>query len=261
MNLTESISRLTISFKRDGLLNTATKVFHYFRHRRARIRFTNAVLSLTSPEERFTWIYKENYWKSRESASGTGSTLRYTENLRKCLPGIMRKYSIRKVFDAPCGDFNWMKHLLSTVDVEYLGGDIVRPLVEENNRRYKSANIAFIQIDLANDDLPRSDLMICRDCLFHLSFKDTRLVLESFIRSETDYLLTTTHVNSLSGGFSNIDIETGDYRRIDLFSHPYNFPRNYLEAIEDWVEPGPERLMCLWNRHQVAEALLLFKLT
>ncbi|HLO15282.1 MAG TPA: class I SAM-dependent methyltransferase, partial [Anaerolineales bacterium] len=202
------------------------------------------------------WIYRNNRWRDEESVSGPGSSLKYTENLRKELPNLLKDYSIQRIFDAPCGDFNWMRHLLTTVDVDYIGGDIVLPLVESLNLKYKQDNVSFIHIDLIKDGFPKSDIMICRDCLFHLSFEDTKSVLRNFLVSETPYLLTTTHKNI--DGFKNSDIQIGGFRRIDLFSPPYNFPSNALASIDDWISPYPERQMCLWNREQVSLAFAKF---
>lgn len=95
--------------------------------------------------------------------------------------------------------------------------------------------------------------MLCRDCLFHLSFEDTKSVFENYLESNIKFLLTTTHINN--SGFLNKDIQTGDFRLIDLFSAPYNFPANPLAVIDDWIPPEPERQMCLWSREQVSLAL------
>ena len=246
------------SLIRDGILVTASKIFLYPISKIRNRKFKSQVLSLNSNEDRFTWIYKNNYWSSSESRSGTGSTLKYTENLRKEFPNLLQTYSIKKVFDTPCGDFNWMRHLLPCVDIEYIGGDIVKPLIDDLNRDHKSDNISFIHFDLIKQIPPQVDLMICRDCLFHLSYEDTRAVLENFIKSKTTYLLTTTHKN-VDNAFGNKDILTGDFRCMDLFAPPYCFPNNPLYAIEDWVAPDPERQMCLWNREQIILALNAFK--
>jgi SAM-dependent methyltransferase len=255
------ISKVKDSLLNDGVFRTALKVINYpaswLKQRnweRKRQRFAETVNSTESREERFTWIYKNNYWGSQESASGDGSTLEYTENLRKELPGLLQRFSIQSIFDAPCGDFNWMRHLLPNVDVEYIGGDIVRPLVDDLNSRYRTGRISFIHFDLIKDTPPKVDLVICRDCLFHLSFVDTRAALQNFLNSGALFLLTTTHTNT-EGAFVNEDISTGDFRRIDLFSPPYNFPRDPLASIDDWISPFPERQMSLWSRDQVAMAL------
>jgi hypothetical protein len=204
-------------------------------------------------EDRFTQIYKINYWGSNESVSGRGSTLELTSNLRNKLPGLFNKFSIRSVFDGPCGDFNWMNYVVEKADIDYIGGDIVLPLIEANRSKYANNKVKFIKIDLTKDELPSTDLMICRDCLFHLSYEDTKLVLNNFVRSNISYLLTTTYENNNS--FKNKDIITGHFRSIDLFSPPYNFPKEILFKIDDWVAPEDPRFMCLWSREQVIEAL------
>jgi hypothetical protein len=254
-----ALSKIKESLQRKGPIATAIKIFHYPINRLKNNRFQKEVLSLKSNEDRFTWIYKNNHWSSSESLSGTGSTLKYTANLRKELPNLFSRYSIQRVFDAPCGDFNWMRHLLPSVNIEYIGADIVKPLIDNLNNNYKSAKILFIHFDLVKETPPQVDLMICRDCLFHLSFQDTKSVLENFIQSKSTYLLTTTHKN-MGGSFTNIDISTGDFRCIDLFSKPYNFPANPLYIIEDWIAPDPERRMCLWNKEQVLLALRSFQI-
>ncbi|MEI7800691.1 MAG: class I SAM-dependent methyltransferase [Opitutaceae bacterium] len=244
------------SLLRVGITKTVLKIagFPYFFVKR---KWERAKIgALNSPEEKFTWIYRNSFWQSNESVSGTGSTLKYTENLRRELPVLFHKYSVRSVFDAPCGDFNWMGQLLPSVNVQYIGGDIVKPLIESLQARYQTENISFIHINLISERFPQSDLMICRDCLFHLSYADTRAVLENFVASDIPYMLTTSHKND--GTVVNHDIQTGAFRIMDLFAAPYNFPLDPLIRIDDWVAPDHQREMCLWSRAQVARALSSF---
>ncbi len=98
--------------------------------------------------------------------------------------------------------------------------------------------------------------MICRDCLFHLSYEDTKQLLDNFVQSNIPYLLTTTYHNDTS--FKNKDIITGHFRMIDLFSPPYNFPKEVLFKIDDWVAPESPRSMCLWSKDQIIEAIKIF---
>lgn len=210
-----------------------------------------------SIEDRFTAIYDLNYWGSKESVSGGGSTLRYTKNLREKLPGLFHKYSTNLIFDAPCGDLNWMKVLLAENNFRYIGGDIVKDIIVSHNLNFTNERTNFIHIDLTKDKFPHADLMICRDCIFHLSYEDTELVLNNFINSGIPLLLTTTHKNII--GFKNKDIKTGFFRLIDLFSPPYCFNSEPLERIDDWMLPEPEREMCLWSRDQIKVALNDFK--
>lgn len=208
--------------------------------------------ALSRTEEVFTAIYTSNHWGDAESVSGAGSTLNYTENLRRHLPGLFAKYNVRKLFDAPSGDFNWMSAVLLEAPVKYIGGEIVRDLVKQNNARYAGYGVRFVQFDITRDRFPKADLWMCRDCLFHLPIAEINKALEHFAASKIPYLLTTTHVNT---GFSNSDIPLGGFRMIDLFSPPFNFPQSTLERIEDWIPGFPPRLLCLWSREQVCQAL------
>jgi hypothetical protein len=206
---------------------------------------------MTGIEERFTEIYKRRYWSSGKTQSGEGSTLAHTKNLRNKLPELFSAFSIRSIFDAPCGDLNWMKRVLRSNDLNYIGGDIVLPVIERLRAKYSDPKTKFIHIDLTRSAFPFADLMICRDCLFHLSFADTKLVLQNFVDSKIPYLLTATH----KGNFQNEDITTGHYRLINLFAAPYHFPHEVQCRIDDWRTPHPQKEMCLWTRGQIISAL------
>ncbi len=250
-------SKLYQSIQRDGWIGTAIKVLSFpvsiFRRR----RFHDKILPLSSAQDKFTWIYENNFWQDDESASGSGSTMGYTKNLRAELPKIFEAFEVKSVFDAPCGDFNWMSQLFPRSGIAYVGGDIVLPLIDKLNRLYKAEGVTFIHFDLTKSVPPKADLMIVRDCLFHFSYLDAKSFLDNFLLSETPYLLTTTHANpqNTASPFANNDISTGDFRLIDLFSPPFNFPRSPLYVVEDWVPGHPQRKMCLWDRSQIMKAV------
>ncbi len=254
MNL---LSNVASSVKRNGVLNTIKKILVYPFNSCLQKRQEKKIFSHQSVEDRFTEIYKSNYWGSKESVSGSGSTLAYTENLRNKLPELIQRHSIKSIFDAPCGDFNWMKLVLMKINVKYIGGDIVKDLINSHNLKYRNDSISFVHIDLIKNRFPNADLMICRDCLFHLSYEHTKKIFLNFINSEIPYLLTTTHKNIR--GFKNRNILTGDFREIDLFSTPYSFDPEPIERIDDWIYPDPEREMCLWSRDQIIAAINCWK--
>jgi hypothetical protein len=215
------------------------------------------VLSMGAPtvEEVFNTIYEHNLWESEESVSGPGSTFIYTKNLRTQLPIILEKYNIETMFDAPCGDMNWMKYVLPQVNIQYIGADIVGDLIEHHIRNFTNKNTKFIRLNLIEDLFPKADLMLCRDCLFHLSFQHIYQVLQNFIDSDIKYLLTSTHITSTL----NRDIITGDFRLINLFEKPFMFTNPPLERINDWIPPHPVRQMCLWDKSHVEEVVAKIK--
>ena len=199
----------------------------------------------------FDNIYLEGEWGRDETVSGPGSTLAYTENIRGHLPKIAESLNVRTLIDAPCGDFNWMS-AVSLPQVSYIGIDIVQALVASNQSKYGDERRRFIHGNIIKDALPNGDLLMCRDCLFHLSYSDIFQALRNICHSDIKYLFTTTHLNN---GFENRDIATGGARRIDLFSEPFCFPPDVLYRVEDYIKPFPAREMCVWTMDQVKTAV------
>ena len=207
-------------------------------------------------KEIFEKIIKENSWSRgrTESPCGPGSSIKYTENLRLHFPSLVEKFNIKSILDAPCGDFNWMKLVVPTLDIDYTGADIVSVLIENNTNLYKTDKIKFEVLDITTDKLPNADLMMCRDCLFHLSNDSIKLFFDNFLNSNIKYLLTTTHYNNAD--FKNTDIKDGNFRLLDLFSAPFNFDKDVLHQIDDWIDGYPPRGMILLSREQIKDATL-----
>jgi len=195
----------------------------------------------------FTDHFRTNHWRHPETVSGPGSTVRYTENLRRHLPGLFESLGVGRLLDAPCGDYNWFRLVPRPDDVQYIGGEIVRELVETNRERYESANTRFIRLDITADDLPDADLWICRDVLFHFSDRDILATVSNFARSRIRYLLTSSHTECRQ----NADIATGGLRWLNPCLPPFNWPEPIL-WIDDWIEGYPVRRMGLWERATLA---------
>ena len=116
--------------KREGLIALSIAIVVYpfrFARRLGYKRMLRAPLI----KDRFSEIYKQNLWNSKESASGEGSEIEYTQPLRQWLTKIVPKYEIKVFVDAPCGDFNWMKEVLPSLSVNYIGLDIVSSVIKK----------------------------------------------------------------------------------------------------------------------------------
>jgi len=178
--------------------------------------------ALLAIENVFTHIYEINLWGSSESVSGSGSTLEGTKLIRQELPRIINQFSIQSILDVPCGDFNWMNHV--PLEIPYIGVDIVKPLISKVQHTYQSEKRKFLHLDLTKDELPNADLVLCRDCLVHLSISNIFLALKNIKRSGAKYLLTTTYptINF------NAEIINGAWRPLNLMLPPFNFPAPLL---------------------------------
>lgn len=201
----------------------------------------------------FETIVATNHWGKSESVSGAGSTVSYTYNLRHELELFVRAFEIKTLFDAPCGDFNWMKEVSFPSGASYIGGDIASSLIDANQVKYAGPARRFLEFDVTRDSFPDCDLWFCRDCLFHLPLNLGLRALENFSRSKIGHVMMTNHLNTT--GFRNADIEAGDFRLLDLHLEPFHLPREVLYRIPDYVYPFPQREMCVWSRAQIVEAL------
>lgn len=193
-------------------------------------------ISVLNPRRRiraaFTQHYRLKDWMEPETVSGRGSTLQTTATIRRELPALFEELGIRSVLDAGCGDFHWFQAMEVELD-RYLGVEVVEELAALNQERFGSPRREFVSLDVTRDDLPRVDLIFCRDCLVHLKNRQIRAALRNFRRSGSSYLLTTT----FTGDHPNEDAPLGGWRPVNLERPPFALgPPLRLISERDTVE-------------------------
>lgn len=213
--------------------------------------FTTVHLSAADIAARFDQIYRLNAWvhsKDQVSTSGTGSEDNATSHLFSALPPLLKKLDCHKLLDVGCGDWNWMRNV--TLACEYLGLDIVEDVIKRNQVAYEGPGIAFQLANVISDPLPKADVALCRDVLFHLSFSDGSAVIEN-IRKSARWLVATTDRSI----WFNSDIVTGDFRKINLEQRPYRLPRPCHFITDDSQSPG--RILGAWCAEQLPKQISL----
>lgn len=178
-----------------------------------------------------------------ETASGSGSMLKNTVGVREFLPQVIQEYGIKSIFDAPCGDRNWIRTLdFDGLGCKYRGGDIVPELVLEQNDK------AVKVFDIRNDAPPKVDLWFCRDCLFHLSEADIDAALENMVDGSTiKYLLVTSHTMEAEHHPLNRDIKTGDFRVLIFQEYGYFGLPEPLAIYDDPSDSDIHKVMMLFD--------------
>ena len=231
-----------------GLKKTLTKIiskpFNFYRNK----FLEKKILSQKNTDKIFSEIYKTNYWNEKESKSGTGSSLKSTEQIRNEIPNIIKQFEIKTVLDIPCGDFTWFKKIVNNLNVKYIGCDIVNEIIL-NNKKYENNKLSFFKLDIIEDKLPDADLIICRDCLFHFSYEDIEKTFINLEKSNFKYLLITNHnLNNIN--LENKDILTGSFRFLDFQKKPFNFKNNHIKEFYDLDFPPVyvEKKMLLFSR-------------
>jgi len=104
----------------------------------------------------------------------------------------------------------------------------------------------FLQLDLTVDPLPTADLVLCRDCLVHLSYANIHGAIENVKRSGAKWILMTDFLQIET----NTDIADGDWRPLNFTRPPFNFPIPHLTIVENCHEAGgafDDKSLGLWR--------------
>jgi hypothetical protein len=192
-------------------------------------------------QERFVDIYDSGVWQTSPDTplSGAGSAPAVAERLGAQLPSLVAELGATSFADVGCGDFVWMKDV--DLGCPYLGLDIVPSVIAANQSRFGSDVRSFALCNAVSDPLPTAEIVLCREILFHLSFADARALLANVVRSKARWLLATTDPMT---GF-NADIESGDFRVINLCAAPFGFPEANRQLMDDALVPG--RYVGVWD--------------
>ncbi len=205
-------------------------------------------------KEHFTAIFEKNIFEGDVSVSGRGSDLVQTEAIRRAIPLLLKELNVKRFIDAPCGDFYWMKDVTLPVE-QYIGVDIVEAIIKKNQATYTDQQHAFVCLDITEDQLPPADLVLCRDCLVHLTFAQAIKAIMNFRRSNITYLLTTT----FTGRPENVDLGKGDiWRTLNLERAPFHFPKPLKIINENCTEGNnqfTDKSLGLWRIEDIVAGL------
>jgi len=208
------------------------------------LRARNFVRRIKGPSKLdFAEIYHQNSWGGQESRSGRGSSAQQTAEVRVVLSSLVKELDVKSLLDLPCGDFAWMQ-TVGLSGAKYVGGDVVAPLIQLNQKRYGSASRVFRHLDLLKDPLPEADLLFCRDCLVHLNNQDIAVAIKNIKASRIQYLLTTTFPTRDNNELYDI------WRPINLEAAPFNFPsplRIYNEKCTEGSGAYMDKSLGLWE--------------
>ena len=191
-------------------------------------------------KERFSAIYSERIWQNPETASGFGSTLAATADLRAGLRQLIAAEEVGCILDAPCGDYNWQGEL--AFEGDYLGLDIVPDLIARNSLEHGSPRKRFAVADLVEDELPGAELVLCRDCLNHLPLADADRGLANLEHAAQRFLLVT-HYPACT---SNVEQEASfRYRPLNLTLPPFSLRQPDEIIDESAFEAGKQ--VAIWR--------------
>ena len=208
---------------------------------------SQAVFALheTTYENIFIDFYANRSWGESASLSGDGSDLTQTATIREEIPILLRRYNCDTMVDAPCGDFFWMRMVDLPVS-KYTGVELVQEVIDFIQSKFSNEKYQFMQLDLTKGVIPKADMVLCRDCLVHLSYADIARAIRGFKASGSKYLLTTSFINR----DYNYEIKTGEWHPLNLIKPPFNFPIPIAIIVENCTEDRGryrDKTLCLWR--------------
>ena len=183
-------------------------------------------------EKLFTDVFINNKFGGKASRSGRGSDEDQTKIIKNEIIKLVEEYNIETIVDVPCGDFKWMQEIIPKINInKYIGIDIVQELIDKNIKEYANNKISFRCKNILKKILTiKSDLIICRDFLVHLTFDEIYIALKNIMKSESEYILLTTFTRERE----NKDHPPGKliWRPLDLTKPPFNFS-NPIKLINE----------------------------
>lgn len=154
-------------------------------------------------KEVFTDIYARKVWGH---GSGGGSDPERARPYCDFVMAYMKECSdLDRVLDIGCGDGR-VARAIKWGSAEYVGVDAAQGF------------------DALTDPLPAADLVLCKEVLQHLSNEQVGLLLK-----RTDHYPRRLFT-SITGEGTNVDIETGQSRPVDIMLPPFNRPARNVFA-------------------------------
>lgn len=169
--------------------------------------------SLPALAQRFSQIYDTNVWGE---GSSIGSRPAHNSEYVQFLQEFMLRNKIRSVVDLGCGDWQFSR-FINWGGVAYAGFDVVKSVVESNSKKFTADNTKFFVFHSLND-LPKADLLLCKDVLQHLP-NDLIQQYLAFFKTRFNAMLITN--DDYPEDIINRDIQIGGWRSLRLEREPF----------------------------------------
>jgi SAM-dependent methyltransferase len=211
-------------------------------YRRFRLGMESWMNRRRSVEQVFTNIYLGRKWGGDAEGglcSGAGSL---EEDAVGPYIGAVRAFLERenlsscRLVDLGCGDFR-VGARLAPLAASYVGVDVVRPVVEQNQAGHATDRVSFLHRDILRDELPEGDVGFLRQVLQHLSNDQIRTVLQR-VGSRYPWVLITEHYPGRGVSITpnldkthGCDVRVGRKSGVYLDLPPFSLPSECLECL------------------------------
>lgn len=163
-------------------------------------------------EQTFDEVYHKKMWapEGSDMLSGAGSYGDTAERYVDFLQQFIKENEIKTITDIGCGDFN-IGSRISVMVEHYNAFDVSGKIIERNKQMYPGLNnVLFKQQNACYDPIPKTDLVVVREVLQHLTNEQIELILANIEKSNSKYVL----ISDMSVALEKISVPNKD-----LYSH------------------------------------------
>jgi hypothetical protein len=140
-------------------------------------------------ESYFTNVYEKGAWGDNQNteykgSSGGGSDIEYNKDTYvPFLKDFIRQNRIHTVVDLGCGDFRCGTLIYDDLDIEYIGYDTYKKVVEYNSKQYPLPKYSFHHLDFyaQKERIQGGDLCILKDVLQHWKMDEIYTFLDYLV--------------------------------------------------------------------------------
>ncbi len=189
-------------------------------------------------------VYAKKLWGSGNTDFYSGAGSHDAETIQPYIEEVIAFFKSLEnppvVCDLGCGDFNVGKELVPYTQA-YTAVDIVPELIAHNKELFKSKQLSFASLDLANDPLPEGDCALLRQVLQHLSNAEIASIVNKLYAYR--YVILTEHLPD-QDFIPNTDIISGQGIRlkkhsgVELLAAPFNFKVSATKQLSSLPAPG-----------------------
>ena len=181
-----------------------------------------------------------------EPHCGYGSTFESTRVVVAFIESVIREFKVQSIADCGCGEYALWMNTVKKTGALYRGYDINGDLIRVN--QLMNPGVYFEELDITETPPARSDLVICRDCLFHLPTDRAVMALNNFRSAGCRWLISTTfpdlRINrDLDNYIDGPEMGYG-YRPVNLIRAPYSLgdPIWFVDEVQFQRQVGLWRL-------------------
>jgi SAM-dependent methyltransferase len=147
------------------------------------------------------------------------------------------------IVDYGCGNWELMKHIYIRPEVQYLGIDLVKHIIDNNIQQYERSNIHFREIYRQGDAMQLTgDILIIKDVMQHWPNAEILTFLRDILPNYRMAIITNDFCKWLA---TPRDIGPGGGHCFDLRDPPFSLR---AELILDWQSANKRKHVLLWKR-------------